>query len=146
MKTDYIIRIDRTEGTSFPYWIKEIMHPGLSSFRPDEYYLDTVEKWLHPDQKDHAIGGDPIFSKLEEDNAFVKCLDLDDLLAIQAKGIEIFLKFYSGMNVFGWGSVGKALSGKLIVPSLVEDRSKVVLCWNWLNYYWNKYDPALRFR
>ena len=142
---DFIVRVDRSVKPNYPDWMKKLMNPELELAGPAEYVLKTVSQWLHDDQKNGSVEGNTIYKQLKKDNALASCLNLQDGLAIQQKGIAVFRKLFAGKAVFLWGSVVRNRNGDLIVPYLLEDGVKVVLDWNWLGNYFNSLDPALRF-
>jgi hypothetical protein len=141
----FIVRVDRTVRPTYPKWMDKLIHSDLELTGPAEYYLNTLGLWLHNDQKNGIVTGNTIYAQLKKDNAIADCLGLADLLAIQAKGIDVFRKLYLGKAVFGWKSVVQDQDGVLNVPYLVEFSGKVVLYWFWLDNRWNSNDPTLRF-
>ena len=145
---DFLIHVDRTVRPTYPDWVKKAMHPELELTGLAEYNLQTqVEEWLHDDQKSRAISGQVIYDHMKKTNVLADQLGLADLLAIQAKGITVFRKLYSGKAVFGWKSVvqNRDIHGHLNAPYLYERGGKVVLRWVWLGNDWNSHNPALRF-
>ena len=138
---DFLIRVDRSIKPSYPDWFKKLEHPELELAGPAEYDLSKVEQWLHDDQK----SGSAIYKHLQSGDNLVTCLNLQDGLAIQAKGIAVFRKLFAGKAVFLWGSVVLDRSGGLLVPYLVGDGGKVVVGWFWLDNDWGSDYPALRF-
>lgn len=142
---DFIIRVDRLVKPTYPDWFKKLVYPKLECKGPAEYDLRTVKLWLHDNQKKDIVSGNTIFYCLREDNAFVDCLGLEDLLAIQQKGIKVFHKLYMGEQVLGWRSVVQNSDGNLRVPYLCESNGEIVLGWAWVDDDWNCYRPALLF-
>ncbi|MDZ4284378.1 MAG: hypothetical protein U1A28_00960 [Patescibacteria group bacterium] len=87
-----------------------------------------------------------IYDHLKEADALASCLNLQDGLAIQQKGIATFRKLFGGKVVFLWKSVVQNRVGYLFVPYLYERGDEVVVAWNWIGSGWASLDPALRFR
>lgn len=142
---DFLVRVDRSVKPSYPDWFKKLEHPELECAGPAEYDLQTaVQQWLASGQES-VIKGDRIYAQLKKDNALASCLNLQDGLAIQQKGIAVFRKLFAGKAVFLWGSVLQRRSGRLSVPCLYESGGKVVVFWRWLDFSWVSDFPALRF-
>ena len=143
---DFLVRVDRSVKPTYPDWFKKLEHPELECSGPTEYNLQTgVEQWLHDQQKCGSVQGNTIHTHLKKDNALTSCLNLQDGLAIQAKGIAVFRKLFGGKAVFLWGSVVRNRGGNLLVPYLYEYGDKVVVDWDWLDNNWFSNNPALRF-
>jgi len=143
---DFIVRVDRSVKPSYPNWMKKLMHPELELAGPAEYNLqDGVEQWLHDDQKRGYVVGNTIYKHLQKGDGLANCLNLQDGLAIQQKGIAVFRKLFAGKAVFLWGSVVQRRDGFLHVPYLYDIGGKVGLYWNSLDYNWYSDNPALRF-
>ena len=143
---DFLVRVDRSVKPSYPDWMKKLEHPELECSGPAEYNLQTaVEQWLHDDQKNGSVQGNTIYKSLQKGNALATCLNLQDGLAIQQKGIAVFRKLFAGKAVFLWGSVVQYRNGRLNVPYLSRLGGKVVVRWLWLDCGFSSDDPALRF-
>lgn len=142
---DFIVRVDRSVKPSYPDWMKKLMHPELELAGPAEYDLNTVSQWLHDDQKNGLVQGSTIYKHLQKGDNLATCLNLQDGLAIQQKGIAVFRKLFGGKAVFLWGSVVQSRSGDLRVPCLYEGGGEVVVYWLWLGSSWDSSNPALRF-
>lgn len=142
---DFFVQVDRSVKPSYPDWFKRVMHPELECAGPAEYHLQGVELWLHDDQKNGTVEGNTIYKNLKKTKSLGSCLNLQDGLVIQKKGIAVFRKLFSGKAVFLWGSVVQRRYGNLIVPYLCEFDDKVVVRWYWLDDYWDSLNPALRF-
>jgi hypothetical protein len=144
---DFIIRVDRTVKPSYPDWMKKLEHPELECSGPDEYDLQTeVQQWLHDDQKTGVVSGNTIYKHLQKGDVLANCLNLQDGLAIQAKGIAAFRKFFAGKSVVLWGSVVQLRKGNLRVPYIYEHGGKVLLFWFWLDdRLFDSSKPALHF-
>lgn len=144
---DFVVRVDRSVKPIYPDWIKKVIHPELELAGPAEYNLqDGVEQWLHDDQKRGSVVGGTIHKHLQKGDALATCLNLQDGLAIQQKGIAVFRKLFAGKVVIMWGSVVQGQSGDLFVPCLSEGDGGVVLDWFWLGNNFLSSFPALRLR
>ena len=140
-----IIRVDRSKKPTYPDWMMEIIHPGLELTGLAEYDISKVELWLHPSQQNgKCTNGQIIYDYLLKKMILAGCLNLQDLLAIQAKGIVFFRKYFRGNALFGWKSVVRSDGGGLRAPYLYERGGKVVLDWHWLENNWGDNDPAGR--
>ena len=143
---DFLVRVDRSVKPSYPDWMKKLEHPELECSGPAEYDLQTgVYEWFHDNQKTGVVSGNTIHKKIQRDNTLGSCLNLQDGLAIQAKGIAVFRKLFAGKAVFLWGSVVQFRDGRLNVPFLCEHGDGVVVFWSWLGYNFGSDVPALRF-
>lgn len=143
---DFLVRVDRSVKPSYPDWFKKLENPELECSGPAEYDLQTaVQQWLHDDQKNGVVVGNTIHKHLKKDNGLASCLNLQDGLAIQAKGIAVFRKLFAGKVVFLWGSVVQNRYDSLNVPYLCEVGGGVVVDWYWLDLDWSSRSPALRF-
>lgn len=142
---DFIIHVERSVKPDYPDWMKKVMHPELELTGTTEYDLQKLELWLHNDQKKGYAVGNTIYGYLEKGDALTTCLNLQDLIAIQAKGIKVFCKLFANKAVFAWKSVVQSSRGNLRVPYLIEGGGEVVLNWYWLDYDWGSDSPALRF-
>jgi len=139
-----IIRVDRFERPSYPRWLKKVMYPELENTGPAEYSVETIQLWLHDDQKSGAIGGNIIHDTLKETSSLKSCLGLRDLEEIQKKGIAFFRKHFRGKAIFAWRSVVQYDNGGLYVPYLYVSSDKVVLDWNYVGNNFGSNDPAAR--
>ena len=145
---DFIVRVDRSVKPNYPDWMEKVMHPELELARPAKYNYNLkneVEQWLHDNQKRGSVVGNTIYKHLQKGDALVTCLNLQDGLAIQQKGVAVFRKLFAGKAVFLWGSVVQNRDGSLRVPSLFDYGDEVGLDWHRLGSSWGFYDPALRF-
>ncbi len=143
---DTFIRVDRAASSTYPDWMKKMMHPELEHTGPAEYDLTKVEQWLHDGQKNgKTMRGNAIYEHLKSNDMLDSCLGLADGLAIQKKGTAVFRKLYGGKAVFLWRSVVLSRDGGLYVPYLYERGDGVALSWRWLGNDWIGGYPALRF-
>lgn len=143
---DFNVTINRFIRPIYPFWMKKVKHPKLEFAGPTKYNLQTqVEQWLHDDQKNGLVSGEIIFKHLIHTKTLRLCLNLQDGLAIQQKGIAVFQKLFKSNAVFLWGSVAQDHEDYLRVPYLLENRGEIVLLWYFLHYYWDFSHLALRF-
>lgn len=143
-RLDFIVRVDRSIKPNYPDWAKKVMHPELELAGPSEYDLSQIDQWLHNDQKLGVVVGNTIYKYLGKNNALTTCLNLQDGLAIQKKGIVVFRKLFTSKIVSLWGSVVRDSGGDLRVPYLVENNGRVVVDWGWLDSTWGSDNPSLR--
>ena len=64
---------------------------------------------------------------MQKGDNLANCLNLQDGLAIQQKGIAVFRKLFAGKAVFLWGSVVQHRNGYLVVPYLYEIGGRVLV-------------------
>ena len=98
-----------------------------------------TEPWLAPDQDTNWVRGRAILAHLTETGLLASCTDLDELKAIQAKGIDFFREHFRGKVIFGW----RGVQGES-VPCLVGGDGWVVVRWGRLGDSWSAGSPALR--
>ncbi len=143
--SDFIIRVDRSLRPSYPDWMKKLKHPNLECSGPAEYDLSSVELWFHDGQHSGSVDGNTIYKHLQKNNDLTSCLNLQDGLAIQQKGIAVFRNLFADKKVFLWGSVVQSRYSQLMVPYLYDNSYEVELNWFWLDYNWYLEYPALLF-
>ena len=124
---DFIVRVDRSIKPSYPDWMREVMHPELECSGPTKFDLRDVSLWLATGQDTGVVTGGVIYSQLKRENILQSCINLQDGLAIQQKGIVVFRKLFAGKVVFLWGSIIEDCNGNLNVPCLFEDGDEVVV-------------------
>jgi len=143
---DSIVRVDRSVKPTYPNWVKKMMHPELECSGPAEYDLQTaVQQWLHEEQK-YWLTAKFILAYMINSGGITTCLNLQDGLAIQAKGIGLFRKVFAGKAVFFWGSVVQDHDSVPRVPVLCDHKGSLALEWACVGV--NNLgldDPALRF-
>ncbi|HEU0085615.1 MAG TPA: hypothetical protein VFQ59_01500 [Candidatus Paceibacterota bacterium] len=142
---NFSINVDRSVNAKFPVWVEEIINPELQNSGPENYDLSSLELWLHDDQKNGVVGGNTIYESFKVNNLLEGCLNLQDGLAIRAKGIMVFRELFQGKAVYLWKSVVQNRDGDLYVPYLYVSGDEVWLIWSSLDYNWNSNYPALRF-
>lgn len=141
-----LVRVDRTVRPTYPsWWMREVLHPELEMRGPSEFDCAKLELWLHNMQKNGTVKGQVIYDCLKQNDMLASCLNLQDLEAIQKKGIAHFRKHFKGQAVFGWKSVVRNDNGSLLVPYLCGNDGEVFLNWDWLERDWYSTRPALRF-
>jgi|WetSurMetagenome_2_1015567.scaffolds.fasta_scaffold00428_4 hypothetical protein len=142
---DTIIRVNHSVSPVYPSWMRKVLHKDLEFFGPSEYDISLAKEWYHPEQENGVIKGEVIYKYLKDNDMIKDQLGLADLLAIQAKGIAFFHKYFAGKTVSGWKSVIWSSHESFNVPYLVERRGEVILRWPWLGLDWDSRSPALRF-
>lgn len=98
-----------------------------------------TELWLAPGQDTGWVRGRAILAYLTETSLLASCADLDELKAVQAKGIDFFRKHFQGKAIFGWRGVQDD-----DVPYLIESGGRVVRRWRWFDGSFHVDIPALR--
>jgi hypothetical protein len=147
-KNDTIIRVNLYVNPAYPKWMRSILKEDSEHSGPREYDISMVEEWYHPVQKQEGrqVKGVMINNSIVGDRTIEDHLGLADLLAIQAKGIAFFRKYFGGKAVFGWKSlVWWNDHNFLSVPYLVEDGDEVIVDRRESAEGWASCDPALRF-
>lgn len=144
---DTIIRVDRSAALVLPAWAGELVYPELQAVGPAEYDLaKQVELYLFGKQNSGGFEtGHAVHDHLKETDSLKNCLGLHDALEIQKKGIKVFRKLFGDRAVFCWKSVVRDHDGRLGVPYVCDDGSKVVVFWRWLGYGWDGIGLAARF-
>ncbi|MES3031870.1 MAG: hypothetical protein V4699_01350 [Patescibacteria group bacterium] len=148
---DFIIEIDRSIEPIYPECIKRLGKIDRSHVGPTQYDLSEVSLWFHPKQISGAFLCKHVHAYLLETYGIAQCLNLQDGLAIQAKGLEVFRHLFKGKEIFLWGSVLESRNGFPFVPYLYERQNamngvcEVVLGWNGLGDICGQNRPALRF-
>jgi hypothetical protein len=144
-KIDTIIRVNRSVSPVYPDWVKEVLHKDLELSGSAEYDIGQVQQWFCLGQKEGVVKGEFIYKCLKDNGALEDHLGLSDLLAIQAKGIAFFRKYFAGKAAFGWKSVVRVGVDSLYVPCLIGHGGEVLVDWGWLDSAWGSGGPALRF-
>jgi len=150
---DDLIRVRRSAGrNAYPAWTtRSVVHPHLELLGPSEYNINRVQEWLHPDQSNKPVQGYAIYEYLKESNTLSEQLGIDDLRAIQSKGVAFFRKHFGNKTICAWKSIIPSLTSKntdeLYVPILHKpvNVSGMVVAWRSLSYYWSSTDVGLRF-
>jgi len=143
-----VVKVDRSVRPVYPDWVKDILHPRLERKGPLEFHLRTgLNQWLHGGQKNGGgIIGSNIYGYLKNNGMLSSRLNLQDGLAIQAKGIVIFRKLFQERSLFLWKSVVCRDDGRRHVPYLFGDDGRIVIHWCWFDAtLLEDSDPALRF-
>lgn len=147
-KIGSIVSIDRSRPLSYPCWAKEPLYSELEAAGPEKINLEfQMEQWLHPRQEKSLVEGIKIHEYLNYSNLLPICFGLRELLAIKARGVNFFRRFFKGKVVFGWkGVVLHRNRGDLYVPYLYERYDNVVLDWDGLGVFWGPNDSTLRLK
>ena len=149
-----VVKVDRSVKPAYPDWVArdeagnvQLIHPELECEGPAEFHLRTgLTQWLHDGQKNGGYtAGRTIYEHLKDNGMLSSCLNLQDGIAIQAKGIAVFRKLFQGKALPLWKSVVRGDDGYLGVPYLGVDGSQVVVIWDWLVFDFFDSYPALRF-
>ncbi len=132
-------------GLDYPGYMKKLRDPELSSVGPAELDARKFNFCLHPDQKKGATGN-MIYFYLKESRILDWCCNLIDLKAIQAKGVDFFLNYFSLEIPYAWGSVIESYDGDFFVPclsALGNSPNKSQIGWKWLGNRWDANEVAL---
>lgn len=141
-----LVCVDRSIRPTYPDGMTGLLHPELECVGPAEFDLAKIELWLHDGQKNGGmVNGREIYDHLKETDGLKSCLNLQTALAIQAKEIECFRKFFGNKVVYFWQSVVRDSDGDLSVPYLYDRGDEVVLNWDWLDDDWLDRESAARF-
>ena len=144
---DFTIRIDRSIKPSYPHWIKTVMHPDLECSGPVAYDIkNDVEKWFHEEKNILGTDGYRIYKNLEKEKKLNFCLNLQDALEIQKKGLDVYYNIFGDTKVYFWSSVCKYDSGYLGVPLLRIHNQKIRLVWDWIENDLDSSSLALAFK
>lgn len=125
-----IIRIDRTIRSTYSELIR-VKYPRLERKGPTEFDVRALEGWVHPQQQS-GVSGNEVLKKLIAKKLLRRCLNLDDLRAIQARGRVFFRKYFLGQAIFAWKSIGIDRNGYEKVPFILDNNGKNLEV-NWLN-------------
>ncbi len=99
-----------------------------------------TELWLAPGQNTGSVEGRDILNHLAKTDLLASCTDLEELKAVQAKGVEFFRQNFTGKFLHGW----RGVQGEE-VPYLSERSHEVLLNWRHLDEgLWADNCPALR--
>ena len=143
---DTLIRVDRSIRPVYPDWVETVMHPEFELTGPADYYLGTIDPWLHDGQKnDQDMEGNDLYKYLKEKKMLESCLSLRDGEEIQRRGIDVFDRFFKDKSVFLWKSVVQDHFGQPFVPFLYARNGQLVVVWDCLSHRWKNDRPALRF-
>lgn len=149
MTSDFLIKIERPFPSKYPKWISRFVAHEFQCAGPYEYDLQKdVKIWLHRGQQGGKIRGDAVlFKHLLFPGRLSLCFNLQDGLAIQQKGVNVFRKLYGRRSVFLWASAGYNNIGELFCPYLMEHNNKVERFWRLINFsFFDQNSPALRFK
>ena len=120
----------------------ELIHPEFE-ISLVEVDATKLELWFHPDQA-NGVSGHMIYEKLEADGLLASCLNLSDLMIIQAKGIVFYRQHIAVRLSPAWKSVTGDSDGPHSVPCLFDSDDELVIIWYRLEYNLGLDGPALR--
>ena len=146
---DFKVRVNPSKVLKYPKFKKELCDPVLEIKEPYEYDLVLhVDLWLHQDQHGHKkVSGYVIYDYLKTHDELQNHLNFGDLLAIQAKGVEVFRQLYANKAVYAWASVIHGDNGNLYVPYMCAYLDDVVMKWRCLsNATLDSLSPGLFFK
>ena len=106
-------------------------------------------QWRHPDQMNGFVRGYQTKQRLIDAGLIASCVDLDDLVAVQARGIVFFERHFAGKVVCAWRSVRNGYVPCLAVVFVTEQpsmRNMLALYWDWVDsdYFDTRPHVALR--
>lgn len=114
---DAIIRVDRKKHPSYPHWVVQALHLELEKIGAEEYDLEKIERWFHPEQKKKKGSEDlrfeTIYEHLKSNNMIEPCLGLRDGEEIMKRGHLFFKKVFGDVykgqhcNIPLWKSVAE---------------------------------------
>jgi len=137
---DSVVRVDRSMRVTYPDGPLRVAHPELEATGPDEFDVRSLKQWLHPRQRE-SVKGEIIYIYLDNTNTITDFLNLQDLVAIQSRGLKFFRRYFANKDVFAWKSVvmenrqrandlaAPIVANGLLAPFLREYNNKVVLEW-----------------
>lgn len=134
--SDTIVRINRLTAPAYPDWVKKVQHPELELSGPIELDLKALVKSKFDDEQGKSVRiiAHVAYMHLEAHGLLGSCLNLQDGLAIQKKGIAIFRQFFGGQVILLWGSTVSDHEDKLFAPYLYERNDRVLLGWDSLEH------------
>src|SRR3989344_3499982 len=143
---DSIIRIDRSTPSTYPMWVRKVIHPELGTLGPAEFDVSKLDQWLHPGQVNGEVAGPVIFTYLERAEILSYHLCLRDLKEIKKRGGPFFRRYFRGKAIYGWRSAVEDVHGHVKIPYLVENsNAQEIQNWGLLAGNWNAARPALRY-
>ena len=148
----YVIKIGRFKKEC-PDFLKRLHHPLVEMFRPQSYNLfEEVEPWLHEEQKkkDASVPGKVIYHNITKEEfslaSQLSFMDGLEIIKIVGRDLMIFREIFgSNTTLTLWGSKGEDYLGYPCVPVLREEKGGLVIKTKYLNSFWTKECPGLRF-
>jgi len=150
-RDNYLVNVDRSVVPEYPEWLgmESVLHPELELAGPVSYRLSDVNQFVCFEQKTWWVVEDRLYDSILKEG-ITACLNLQDALAIQKMGPDVFRSLFDRKEVYFWGSALRVRGGGLGVPFLYLE-------WPWkdsVELYWHadirakfcKTMPALRFR
>lgn len=119
--SDDVVLVDRNVDLEFPDWEHHIVFPSLESSGPIAFQPESLEVWLHENQKlGRPMFADDLLQYLEQNNMRERCLGLCEARAIQKKGIEFYEKHFGVGIVLCFKMVIARSDGLRFVPFLTK--------------------------
>ena len=151
---DTIIRVNHSVSPVYVHLQNrtiEVLNKNLECSGPSKYDISLVKEQYYLTQESGGASGENIYKFLKDNDLIKDQLGIADLLAIAAKGIVFFRKYFDNKQAFGWKSVVRriAAGGKdiLDVPALVERSGVACVSWAPVDHHavFGRHTPALRF-
>lgn len=141
-----IIHVDRAAPPTYPDWPHKIMYPELQDTGPADFDVGKLDPWW----PERPVKGDIFYDRLRAAGTLGSFLNVQDLSAIQARGLDFFREHWKNKLLVAWKSViqsnppdparsifaAPTLAPSFVVPLLYETSGKqLVLRWVDINYY-----------
>jgi len=142
---DNIIRVDPANRPESFLRRDVMLYPELQDEGPNEYDINQIEEWHYPESIGNQKSGQTIVDYLVARDDLGAQLGVEDLWAIQAKGIDFFRTHFAGKNIFAWKSAyndGRVIS----VPFLTEVSGQVVILYDHSANLWRSRQAGWRFK
>lgn len=141
-----IIQVDRSKPPECPYWSIGPLYPHLEMRGPTEFDIVSLVRWLHDEQASgHCPRGRAIAGYLRDRSLMASSLGLLELVAIQAKGIDFFRRYFADKEICGWKSTRRYNSSRKLVPVLSDNGHHVSLDWQNLDGLYGSRSVTLLF-
>jgi hypothetical protein len=130
---DPVITVDLSLSVlgRFPEWCKQVLHPEMHTKRR-AFFLPSDLLVLTGLSRKCGDLGIKIYEYLEQQQLLAKCIGIDELEGIRAKGPEFFRQHWKGKQLMGWKSTIITDTNRIVVPSIVceEGSPEVVIAWD----------------
>lgn len=132
------VAVDRSIMPAYPSpdSIREIVFPDIESGGPPSFHIKKLLRFKDFFDKDENMGSlVGVYQALKASNYIRACLNLQDLVAIQKKGLPFFRRYFQGKQVFGWRTVVYrewTLDIVAAVVTLCENEGRVELGWEYM--------------
>jgi hypothetical protein len=153
---NFIVEVMRSLRPGYPTWVEKLQNPELELVGPDKYDLRDLCRWAcSGHQKGKDVAGHLIYQELCREGLLPRCLGLQDFLAIQLKGWEVYTEVFQeeGTTLHAWRSVAWHPNGNLYVPTLgfapaEEDGEEdvMVIGWDYLDSEISSDEPPILFK